>query len=169
MLPVLTLKYVADGNQLTGHVLLRNIGRGHAFNISSLTYMSFFSDRGYRYSKLTLDAVPNDLKRDEELTMTAWVYEAGKVVKDRTIGGVMTMLTVDGGERRKVPIFYTDVAGNRYVTYLETGARRVRIIQPSRRFGVKERCRYGLYRVRESLTFFYYSMRRAHYGFSNRE
>lgn len=145
VLPILTLKYVQDQGSLTGHVLIKNTGHGQAFNISIPKYKMYLHEPNIPAfnvtTELQLRAIPDDLEPGQERRLASDERESGEPVHGR---GFLTMIIVGGSKRLRVPIRYKDIAGNKYITYVETGRNYVRVIRPSRRFKLLEKLRYYL-------------------------
>ncbi len=143
VLPVLTIQYIPDRGTLGGHVNIRNTGHGHAFTIRIPTYTMYLLWpnvllRAPRID-LKLRAVPDDLAPGQELQLVAEGSENGKPTENRSF---LTGIIMSGSRKLRVPIRFSDVAGNMYITYVETGRNSVRVIKPSRKFTITERIRY---------------------------
>lgn len=143
VLPVLTLKYVPEQGMLAGHVMIKNTGQGQAFNIYIPSYKMFWYEPNIPAfnvtTELKLRASPDDLSPGQERRLVSEELEAGQPVHGR---GLLTSIIMGHHRRFRVPILFRDVVGKRYITYVETGRSQVRILQPSRRFGVLEKVRY---------------------------
>ena len=120
------------------------------------------TDAGHIRCELKLTAHPDDLKPGDKLRLTSGEYESGEPITSKGKGFLTMIILV-----KKVlhaPIRYSDVMGTRYITYVETGVHSVRILRPSRRFGLREKLRYYAFnRLPDTVRDFMFRQRRRVY------